>query len=201
MGKKIGKAPTERKKNIQQLFRELINHIPSLMTQIHLCMLHGYKNSKLQISTRGLCKKKCRKSRESKEEFIRRLYFSGDTKRRLECIVLDTFKKQIFLLIFFNVLRMKKSEFKWNNLLQVKIKQFLENMLTVCACSESYHKAKKGCFSDHFQTCAGCGEQNADQSRLPRSYPHFKRSVRKPISSLNLEKRNCLFSDLTMKIF
>lgn len=113
------------------------------MIQIHLCMQHGYKNSKFQISTRGPCKKKCRKSRESKEAFIRRLYFSEDTKRRLECIYWTlSINRYSCWFFFFNVLRMKKSEFKWNNLLQVKIKQFWENTLTVCACSESYHEAQ-----------------------------------------------------------
>lgn len=61
MEKKIGKASIERKNNI--LLRELVKHIPSPMTQIHLWLLHGYKNSKLQMSERPmLCHEKMQKS-------------------------------------------------------------------------------------------------------------------------------------------
>lgn len=54
------------------------------MAQIHRWMLHGYENSKFQISTRGLCKamEELRKSRENKEEFMKRVYVSEDRKQK-----------------------------------------------------------------------------------------------------------------------
>lgn len=50
------------------------------MAEIHHWMLHVYKNSKFQINSRESCRamEEWRKSRESKEEFIKRLYISED---------------------------------------------------------------------------------------------------------------------------
>lgn len=88
------------------------------MAQIHHWMLHGYKNSKFQISTRGLYKamEEWQKSRENKEEFIKRVYVSEDRKqRKTEVLCVGYLQKErcAHLGFFFTVLMMEELKLKY----------------------------------------------------------------------------------------
>lgn len=169
-----------------------VQHSPSLVAQIHLWKLHGYKNFKFQISTRGPCKavQEWRKSREGKEEFIKRLWEHEKEKDWSTSHRTFAKRKMSLCRVFFTVMTMEELNrvyfYREKNIILRK----QHNSFT-CSC-EAYHKTRKAAsvMTSKFLLVVGSRMLISPSCLYLVLQPQKKvsGSIRKPIPSLSLGK-------------